>query len=132
MSRNPLNLLLRFLLELAALASDAYWGYAVHTGVARWVLAAVLPLAAATLWGVFRVPNDPNKPPVAVSGRLRLALEFAVFATAVAAAFGAISATAALAFGLVVLAHYGISYDRTLTLARNELLPPFAKNQGIG
>ncbi|MBS1911372.1 MAG: DUF2568 domain-containing protein [Bacteroidetes bacterium] len=132
MSRNPLNLLLRFLLELAALASDAYWGFAAHTGFARWILAAALPLVAATLWGVFRVPNDPNKPPVTISGRMRLALEFTVFATAVAAAFAAISSAAGIAFGAIVLAHYGISFDRTLGLVRNQLLPPFAKNRGAG
>lgn len=127
MSRNPLNLLLRVILELAALACDGYWGFANHAGLTRWLLAVALPLVAAVLWGVFRVPNDPKAPPVAISGRLRLALEFVVFASAAAAAYASISAAAGIGFGAIVALHYAISYDRVLTLARNEILPPFGE-----
>ena len=39
---------LRFLLELAALASLAYWGFAEQGGAVQWLLGLGAPLVAAT------------------------------------------------------------------------------------
>ena len=50
MSQNPINLGVRFLLELAALAALGFWGWTQHTGVLRYLLAIVLPLFAAFMW----------------------------------------------------------------------------------
>jgi hypothetical protein len=53
-----INLGVRFLLELASLASFGFWGATVHvSGALRAVLAIVLPLAAALLWGLFVSPK---------------------------------------------------------------------------
>jgi hypothetical protein len=75
------NLGLRFLLELCTLAALAYWGF--HTGQG-WLLKTALgigaPLLAAVVWGAFVAP----KAVVSVSAPARLALELAVFASAVA------------------------------------------------
>src|SRR5689334_1484014 len=52
------NLALRFLLELAALASLGYWGGTAPTGAAaQTALAVGLPLAAAVFWGMFVAPR---------------------------------------------------------------------------
>jgi hypothetical protein len=53
------NLLIRFLLELAALGALAWYG--VRTGettLAKVALGAGLPLAAAVLWGLFAAPKS--------------------------------------------------------------------------
>ena len=53
-----LNLALRFLLELAALASLGYWGGTAPAGAAaRAALAVALPVAAAAFWGMFVAPR---------------------------------------------------------------------------
>jgi hypothetical protein len=48
------NLLLRFLLELCALAALGYWGFKTGGGMAAKVgLGIGAPLAAALVWGCF-------------------------------------------------------------------------------
>jgi hypothetical protein len=118
MSSHPLNLTLRFILEIVALFALAYWGWTQHQGIFRLVLAIGLPSFAAVLWGVFRVPADPGDAPVAVPGALRLALEITFFTSATLALFLAQQKSWGLAFGIIVLFHYLISYDRILWLLR--------------
>ncbi len=82
MGSHPLNLAVRFLLELAALLSMGVWGWRAGAGWLRFALAALIPIAAAVLWGVFAVPDDPSRSgtaPIAVPGLARLAREAAVF-----------------------------------------------------
>ncbi len=112
MSNHPMNLAVRFLLELLAMAALAMWGWTQHAGVLRFVWAVGLPLLAAVLWGVFRVDGDPNKAPVRVPGLLRLLIEALIFGGAVWCIYAAGYNTLASVFGLVVLAHYVVSYDR--------------------
>ena len=121
MGQNPLNLAFRFLLEILALLAVGYWGWIEHTGLLRILLAVGLPVLAAVLWATFRVPGDASasgRAPVAVPGWLRLLLELGLFAAATWALFGAGAATAATIFGLAVVVHYAISYDRVLWLLR--------------
>src|SRR5690349_19795679 len=106
MASNPINLVLRFLLELAMLASLGVWAWSRHEGVARYALVVLVPLVAATLWGVFRVPNDGGPPTVEVPGIVRLALEFALFGAAVVALVMAQRPRLALVLGVVTLVHY--------------------------
>ena len=68
MSRNPANLALRFLLELAALYFIGRWGWIQGSGALRHVLAIGLPLFGAFFWGTFRVPGDGGAPRVQVPG----------------------------------------------------------------
>jgi hypothetical protein len=52
------NLGVRFCLELAALATFAYWGATLPGGVAlRTAVAVALPVAVAVLWGLFISPK---------------------------------------------------------------------------
>lgn len=118
MSNNPLNLAVRFLLELGALAAMAYWGWTTHDGLWRFLWAVGLPLLAAALWGTLRVPGDPGDAPVAIPGAFRLFLEFIFFATAVWCIADAGRQSLAVAFAAITLLHYLASYDRVLRFLR--------------
>lgn len=121
MAQNPLNLALRFILEMAALVALGYWGWVQHEGVWRYVLAIGLPLIAAVLWGVFRAPGDASAGPpiVAVPGPVRLLLELALFGGATWGLYNAGATSAAWVFGAIALVHYIVSYDRVWWLLRS-------------
>ena len=96
-----LNLGLRFLLELGALAALGYWGWQFGiAGFARVLLAAVTPLLAASLWGRFIAPKASNR----LEDPIRAGVEVIFFgaATAALATTGAI--TIAAAFGMAAAA----------------------------
>ena len=121
MAQNPLNLALRFLLQLCILFALGYWGWTRQVGVLRYLLAIGLPLIAAVLWGTFRVPNEPTAnphAPVPIPGWLRLVLELALFSFAVWGLYDAGATLAALIFGAVTVFHYAISYDRIAWLVK--------------
>lgn len=112
MNNHPLNLALRFILELLALYIVGYWGYTKGEGVYKYIFMLLIPLILATAWAVFRVPGDPGRAPVAVNGIIRLTIEASVFGIAVFALFD----TGYDKYGWILLAvlivHYAISYDR--------------------
>ncbi|MDQ4077971.1 MAG: YrdB family protein [Chloroflexota bacterium] len=116
MNDHPINLALRFLLELAALGALGYWGWTTHEGIWRLVWAVGLPLVAAILWGTFRVPGDPGHAPVPVPGPVRLLLELAFFGSAVWLLTVADRSLVALILGVLVTLHYLVSYDRIIWL----------------
>jgi hypothetical protein len=112
MGQNPINLALRFFLELAALYCMGYWGWNQHDGFLRYILAFGLPLFAAVIWGTFRVPGDGGAPRVRVPGVVRLLLEIVFFGFATWGLFDAGARTSGWVFGGLCLFHYLISYDR--------------------
>ena len=119
MSQNPLNLAVRFILELAGLYAFGLWGWAQHMGILRYLLAIGLPLLAAALWGTFRVPADTSangKAPVPVAGWQRFLLEAVFFISAAWCLFDAGAMLAGYIFSGVTLVHYLVSYDRILWL----------------
>lgn len=118
MANNPINLALRFILEIIGLFALAYWGWTQHTGIFRYLWTTGLPITAAAIWGIFRVPNDPGKATVAVPGWLRLILEIAYFSTATWAFYAADQNTWGLIFAITVIIHYVFSYDRILWLLK--------------
>lgn len=112
---HPLQLAVRFLLELGVLVGLVLAALALVGAPWRLVLAVAAPLAAATAWGLFNVAGDPSRSgraPIPVSGRVRLALEAIYFALGVLAFIaagrpaigGGLAATTAL--------HYALSLDR--------------------
>ncbi|WP_062463927.1 DUF2568 domain-containing protein [Demequina soli] len=65
-----------FLAELSLLASMVWWPLAALDGPASWALAVVLPVAVATLWGVYLSPraSRPIAPAPTVVARTLLLL----------------------------------------------------------
>jgi hypothetical protein len=119
MGQNPLNLALRFVLELGALAALGLWGWTRLDGLLRIVAVVGLPLIAATLWGIFRVPGDASSSghaPVPVPGIVRLLFELALFALATWALYDAGYRTPAWILGIATVVHYLLSYDRVAWL----------------
>ena len=121
MGSNPINLGLRFILELAALAAMAVWGWRLGIGIWRFGLAAAIPIAAAVLWGVTAVPDDPSRSGRAIfatPGIFRLAFEVIFFAVAVWALYASGYPTLAATMAALVIIHYGMSWDRVAWLLR--------------
>ena len=119
MGFHPLNLIFRFLLELAALAGIAYGAWQRTEGWIGVLLAIGLPLLAAAVWGTFAVPGDKSRSGqarVAVTGVVRLALELAVFGVGAAGFYLGGARSVGLAFAALVTIHYLISYDRVAWL----------------
>jgi hypothetical protein len=97
----PLNLALKFLLELAALAAVGLWGASIADGAAAVVLAIGLPLVVAVLWGTFAAPRARRRLPL----RLRAPFELGVFALAALALWGAGHAAWGAAFAVIAVAN---------------------------
>lgn len=122
MSQNPINLGVRFILEIAALLAIGYWGWNLAPGGIGYLLAIGFPILAATAWGVFRVPGDSSASgdaPVPVPGLARLALEAALFTIAAWGLYSTGQPTLAAVLGAVVVVHYLISYDRVVWLLKS-------------
>ena len=115
MSSNPINLAVRFLLEIFSLAIIGIWGWKQGDNWEQYILAFGLPVIAAAIWGTFAVANDPSRSgnaPVPVSGIVRLGIEFLFFGFATWALYNMESNWLSLMLAVVVLVHYAISYDR--------------------
>ncbi len=115
MGSHPLNLALRFLLEILALMSIGMWSYRLVSNGWKYILAALIPILVAAAWGVFNVPGDPSRSgaaPVIVPGLIRLLLELAIFGFAVWCLLQSETPRLAWILGGVVILHYVISYDR--------------------
>ena len=123
MGSHPLNLVLRFLLEIAALVAIGYWGYGQHTDIWRFVIGIGGPVIAAAIWAAFAVPNDPSRSgraPVPIPGVLRLVLELSLFGFAVWALYDAGSTMLGLILAGITIVHYALSYDRIAWLSRQK------------
>ncbi len=123
MGSHPINLALRFLLELAALIAVAYWGWHQTEGIMQFVSVIGLPLLWMMLWGIFNVPDDPSrsgKAPVKVPGWVRLLLEIVLFGSAVWALYDLSLMWISLMVGGLLILHYVLSYDRMGWLLRSK------------
>jgi len=109
------NLVLRFALELTALAALAYWALETHSGPWRWVLAIAAPGATALAWALVVSPKAVfDVPPLAA-----LAVEFSLF---VAAAFS-LAVAGNLALGLALAVVEGVSGSLNHVFARSRSEP---------
>lgn len=121
MAYHPLNLALRFLLELAALVALGFWGWHADSRIPGWLLMLAVPLLAAVMWGTFAVPGDPSrsgKALIPVPGPIRLALELTIFATAISALFQIGALRLGWIMSILVLLHYTLSYNRIFWLMK--------------
>jgi len=124
MGSYPLNLIVRFLLELTAFFSSGLRAWHVSEVWSRFILVILVPLTLAILWGVFIVPDDPSrsgKAPVPVQGVIRFVLEIAIFILTVWALYYLGYVIISLVTGFVVLAHYSLSYDRIKCLLKQKV-----------
>ena len=116
MAYHPLNLALRFLLELAALAAMASYGWQLtDNGPLRLLAALSIPLIAAAAWGVFAVPGDRSRSgnaPVPIAGFVRLFLELAFFGFAAWSLYASGALAMGSVFAALVILHYAVSYER--------------------
>ena len=115
MSQHPINLALRFILELSALVALGISGYRFFEGGLGVLAAVMLPLGFAVTWGVFAVREDPSrsgKTVVATPGPVRLVLELVLFGISAGALLLSGYVLTALIFGIAVIVHYLLSLDR--------------------
>jgi hypothetical protein len=123
-STNPLNLALRLLLELAAMVGLFRIGLTLGDGGWGLVLAIAMSVSAMTAWGVFNVPGDPSRSgraPVPVPGRVRLLVEITVLGLGATAWTISGPSWFAWAFGVSLVVHYGLSWDRVGWLTGPEI-----------
>ena len=109
------NLGLRFALELAALTGLAVGAWKLSSGAWRVVAVIVVPIAAATIWGVFNVVGDPSRSgnaPVEVPGWTRLLVETLVLGGGVAGFAIADRPWLASSLAVFVIFHYATSWNR--------------------
>ncbi|WP_328940848.1 YrdB family protein [Streptomyces sp. NBC_00250] len=101
-----LNEGLAFLLELAALALLAWWGWeSVEAWAPRLLLAVAAPAAAAVLWGLFAAPKARVRLPVAGV----LAVKALVFGAAAAALYALGRHGGAVVFAVVALVNTALA-----------------------
>ncbi|MEI3800250.1 MULTISPECIES: YrdB family protein [unclassified Chitinophaga] len=132
MNTHPVNLTVRFLLEILMLVILGYWGWHLGNGWLSYVLVVAFPLTAAVLWGVFRIPNDPKAAPVAIPGVARLLLELFLFGLAVWALRSMGYLRESIALGVVVVIHYAVSWDRTWVMLQNKPYNGFSGKKIMG
>lgn len=121
MGSHPINLMVRFLMEVAAIAALGIWGWKQGTDWDRFLWAILLPILFMTVWGVFAVPGDPSRSgsaPIPISGRTRLLLELGIFCCAAWAIYDTGFLKIALVYSIICLLHYIVSYDRILWLLK--------------
>jgi len=53
MGSHPVNLAIRFILELTALFATGFWAWNLEIGWSRYILIILLPLLLAAIWGIF-------------------------------------------------------------------------------
>ena len=122
MSSNPLNLALRFALEIAVLFALGYWGWTQHEGIMRFIGSIGLVVLAAVIWGTFAVPDDPSrsgKAPIPVPGAIRLVIELVLFTAGTWAFIAAVQPVWGAVLGILTVIHYSLSYDRIIWLLKN-------------
>ncbi len=116
---SPINLFIRFLLELSALVSIGIWARSFSYGVKGWLIAFIVPIVFAVIWGVFAVRNDPSrsgKTVVQTPGIIRLIIELGIFGIAFLGLYFSGYLSLAFIFGALVLVHYLWAYKRVIWL----------------
>lgn len=95
------NLTLLFVLELAAFAALALWGWKVaDASPAKLALAIGAPVLAITAWALFAAPNSIFDQPL-----LAIATKITVFGGAAAGLWAVNYRTAAVVFAVVLVAN---------------------------
>ena len=115
MSQHPINLFIRFALEMFLLVASGMWGYHLAEGWASLFPALGIPLLLSTIWGVFNVPHDASRSgsaPVKTPGLIRLILELSMLGFGCWCLYDLGHRTLGMTMAAFVLLHYIASYDR--------------------
>ncbi len=115
MGSHPLNLAVRFALEVFALIAYGMWGWSLGDSFLKIVLAVAIPILVAVLWGVFAVSGDPSrsgKTVIETPGILRLLLELIIFSVASWLLFKMGFNSYGIIFLSLFILHYLFSFDR--------------------
>lgn len=115
MSQSPLNLALRFVLELIGLLGLFRLGVWLADGLAAGLLGLLLAVVAATAWASFNFPGDRSRSdrvPVAVPGPMRLLIELLLLGAGSAGWFLSGPSWLAWVYSVALVAHYLLSWDR--------------------
>lgn len=121
MAQNPINLLVRFLLEIAGLVGLFRLGLWLADEAI--LLAAALAAIGAGAWATFNVPGDRSRSgsaPVPVPGAVRLAVELAVLGGGALGWWLAGPPWFAVIYTGVLAVHYALSWDRVAWLLSPE------------
>ena len=121
MGSHPLNLGVRFILELITLVMAGYWGWQ-KGGQLKYVWVAVLPIVLMAVWGTFAVPDDPSRSgnaPVPVAGVVRLVIELMVLGLGVYFLRTSLAGVWWWVYGSAIVVHYLVSWDRVLWLLKS-------------
>jgi hypothetical protein len=116
----PWNFYLRLGVELLALGGIWAGTFATSTSWFRWLLAVGGPVAAATIWDIFNVPDDPfrsARPRIPVPGYVRLFIEFAVLSMGLWGWWRSERVDYTIIFSLALVVHYAASRSRLQWLA---------------
>ena len=110
-----LNLALRFVLEVCALAALGFWGWSQTDAPWRYVLILGVPALAAIAWGTFAVSRRPKSIREGARPRVwgrtpRNRARFLGFACW--ALYDADTKVSSLTLAAVVVIHYAFSYER--------------------
>mgnify|MGYP000938776578 CR=1 FL=1 len=95
------TLLVRFLLELGAVAAVSIGGFALADGAAGVVLGIVAPVLVVVTWGAFVAPKAPRR----LADPARFAVEVVVFGLAAMGLVVAGQALLGVAFGAFAVAN---------------------------
>jgi hypothetical protein len=118
---HPVNLAVRFLLEVAAAVGIFRLGLHLADGVVAGLLAVTLMAVGVTAWGTCNVPGDASRSgsaPVPVPGPVRLGIELTVFTSGAAGWFIAGPRWFALTYLVATVVHHLASVDRLTWLMR--------------
>ncbi|TAH40465.1 MAG: DUF2568 domain-containing protein [Bacteroidetes bacterium] len=122
MNAHPINLAVRFLLELVGMISMGMWGWRQGDGLLRFLLAFGIPVIVAAMWAIFNVADDPGRSgsaPVPVPGTIRLLLELLFFSFAIWTWYDMDYGRICLVVAVIVILHYIVSYDRIWWLIKH-------------
>jgi hypothetical protein len=108
----PVDLVLRAVLEIAAVIGLLLGGWAAAGGAVGALLALAAPVVAGAAWATFRVPGDPGPSPWPVSGSARLALELVLLALGALGWLLAGWLLVGLLVGALIVGHYLMTADR--------------------
>ncbi len=101
------NAALAFLLELGVLVALGYWGFQTGQGtIARIGLGIGVPVVAVVVWALFGAPKAVWH----LNGPWRLILEVVWFGSAAVALFAAGQRVLGVAFALVFVLNYALTY----------------------